>query len=141
MAFAGGWREVAEPAELVVAELDAVGGGVLLDAGDPPGAGSLTRGAFGSPAGTVSAGQTAQDAQRRRQARNGIVTFISAQIGCRIGRSGLASASPVQWEPLLASQLLIPWLALHFVKSLCRSTLGFVRSERYPTSYSVRSPC
>src|SRR5947208_9298928 len=39
VAFAGGRRQVAEPFELVVAELDGVGGGVLLDAGDPPGAG------------------------------------------------------------------------------------------------------
>ena len=37
--FAGGWRQVAEPFELVAAQFDAVGGGVLLDAGDPPGAG------------------------------------------------------------------------------------------------------
>jgi len=39
VAFAGGRRQVAEPFELIAAELDAVGGGVLLDAGDPPGAG------------------------------------------------------------------------------------------------------
>src|ERR1700722_1585337 len=39
VALAGGWRQVAEPVELVVAEVDSVGGGVLLDAGDPSGAG------------------------------------------------------------------------------------------------------
>src|SRR5580693_7332517 len=39
VALAGGRRQVAEPFELVSAQLDAVGGGVLLDAGDPPGAG------------------------------------------------------------------------------------------------------
>ena len=39
MAFAGGRGQVAEPFELVAAELDAVGGGVLLDAGDATGAG------------------------------------------------------------------------------------------------------
>jgi hypothetical protein len=39
VAFAGGWRQVAQPVELVVAELDGVCGGVLLDAGDAPGAG------------------------------------------------------------------------------------------------------
>jgi hypothetical protein len=35
VAFASGRRQVAEPLELAGAELDAVGGGVLLDAGDP----------------------------------------------------------------------------------------------------------
>jgi hypothetical protein len=39
VALAGGRGQVAEPLELVVAQFDAVGGGVLLDAGDPPGAG------------------------------------------------------------------------------------------------------
>jgi hypothetical protein len=39
VAFAGGWRQVAEASELVLGQFDAVGGGVLLDAGDSPGAG------------------------------------------------------------------------------------------------------
>jgi hypothetical protein len=39
VAFTGGRSQVAEPFELAVGELDDVGGGVLLDAGDPPGAG------------------------------------------------------------------------------------------------------
>jgi hypothetical protein len=39
VALAGGRRQVAEPLELVAAQFDAVGGGVLLDAGDPPGTG------------------------------------------------------------------------------------------------------
>ena len=39
VALAGGRSQVVQPLELVTAELDAVGGGVLLDAGDPPGAG------------------------------------------------------------------------------------------------------
>ena len=40
VAPAGGWRQVAEPLELVATELDSVGGGVFLDAGDPPGTGN-----------------------------------------------------------------------------------------------------
>jgi hypothetical protein len=39
VALAGGRGQVAQPLELVVAQFDAVGGGVLLDAGDPAGAG------------------------------------------------------------------------------------------------------
>jgi hypothetical protein len=39
VAFAGGGREVVEPFDLAAGEFDAVGGGVLLDAGDAPGAG------------------------------------------------------------------------------------------------------
>ena len=39
MALAGGRREVVQPFDLLGAQLDAVGGGVLLDAGDPLGAG------------------------------------------------------------------------------------------------------
>ena len=39
MALASGRREVVQPFDLLGAELDAVGGGVLLDAGDPLGAG------------------------------------------------------------------------------------------------------
>jgi hypothetical protein len=38
-AFAGGRSEVVEPFDLLGAQLDAIGGGVLLDAGDPLGAG------------------------------------------------------------------------------------------------------
>ena len=39
VAFAGGGREVVEPLDLLGAQLDAVGRGVLLDAGDALGAG------------------------------------------------------------------------------------------------------
>jgi len=39
MAFAGGWREVVEPFDLIGAQHDAVCGGVLLGSGDPLGAG------------------------------------------------------------------------------------------------------
>ena len=39
VAFAGGGSEVVEPFDLFGAQLDAIGGGVLLDAGDPLGAG------------------------------------------------------------------------------------------------------
>jgi hypothetical protein len=39
VAFAGGWREVVEPFDLFGAQLDGVGGDVLLDASDPLGAG------------------------------------------------------------------------------------------------------
>src|SRR4051812_19941685 len=39
VAFAGGRSEVVQPFDLLGTELDAVGGGVLLDAGDPLGAG------------------------------------------------------------------------------------------------------
>jgi hypothetical protein len=39
VAFAGGRDEVVQPLDLVGAEFDLVGGGVLLDAGDPFGAG------------------------------------------------------------------------------------------------------
>ena len=39
VALAGGRRQVAEPVELAVGQLDDVGGGVLLDAGDALGAG------------------------------------------------------------------------------------------------------
>jgi len=39
VALAGGRREVVQPFDLLGAQLDAVGGGVLLDAGDPLGAG------------------------------------------------------------------------------------------------------
>src|SRR5215218_9926079 len=39
VAFTGGRSEVVQPFDLLGAELDAVGGGVLLDAGDPLGAG------------------------------------------------------------------------------------------------------
>jgi hypothetical protein len=39
VAFAGGRGEVVEPLELLGAQLDGVGGGVLLDAGDALGAG------------------------------------------------------------------------------------------------------
>ena len=39
VAFAGGGSEVVEPFNLFGAQLDAIGGGVLLDAGDPLGAG------------------------------------------------------------------------------------------------------
>ena len=38
MALASGWLEVVQPFDLLGAQLDAVGGGVLLDAGDPLGA-------------------------------------------------------------------------------------------------------
>ncbi len=37
--FAGGRREVVQPLDLVGGQLDAVGGGVLLDSGNPLGAG------------------------------------------------------------------------------------------------------
>ena len=40
VALAGGRREVVQPFDLVGAQLDAVGGGVLLDAGNPLGAGN-----------------------------------------------------------------------------------------------------
>src|SRR5207249_5096528 len=40
VALAGGRREVAQPLDLLGAQLDAVCGGVLLDAGDPLGAGN-----------------------------------------------------------------------------------------------------
>src|SRR6185312_3313380 len=40
MALAGGRREVVQPLDLPRAQLDAVGGSVLLDAGDPLGAGN-----------------------------------------------------------------------------------------------------
>ena len=39
MALAGGRGEVAQPSDLLRAQLDAVGGAVLLDAGDALGAG------------------------------------------------------------------------------------------------------
>jgi len=39
MAFAGGWGEIVEPLDVLRAQLDAVGSGVLLDAGDALGAG------------------------------------------------------------------------------------------------------
>ena len=39
MAFAGGRGEVVEPFDLFGAQFDAIGGGVLLDAGNPLGAG------------------------------------------------------------------------------------------------------
>ena len=39
VAFAGGKGEVIEPFDLFGAQLDAIGGGVLLDASDPLGAG------------------------------------------------------------------------------------------------------
>jgi hypothetical protein len=39
VALAGGRREVVQPFDLLGAQLEAVGGGVLLDAGDPLGAG------------------------------------------------------------------------------------------------------
>src|SRR3989442_1927816 len=40
MALTGGRREVVQPFDLLGAQLDAVGGGVLLDAGNPLGAGN-----------------------------------------------------------------------------------------------------
>ena len=40
VAFAGGRSEVVQPVDLRGAQLEAVGGGVLLDAGDPLGAGN-----------------------------------------------------------------------------------------------------
>ena len=40
MALAGGRREVVQPFDLLGAQLDAVGGRVLLDAGEPLGAGN-----------------------------------------------------------------------------------------------------
>jgi hypothetical protein len=36
VALAGGRREVVQPLDLRGTQLDAIGGGVLLDAGDPP---------------------------------------------------------------------------------------------------------
>ena len=39
VAFAGGWREVVEPFDVIGAQHDAVCGCVLLDSGDPLGAG------------------------------------------------------------------------------------------------------
>ena len=40
MALAGGRRQVVQPLDLLGAQLDVVGGRVLLDAGDPLGAGN-----------------------------------------------------------------------------------------------------
>jgi hypothetical protein len=40
VALAGGWHEVVQPLDLLGAQLDVIGGRVLLDAGDPLGAGN-----------------------------------------------------------------------------------------------------
>ena len=98
VAFAGGRREVVQPFDLLGAQLDAVGGGVLLDAGDPLGAGDR---------GDVVAlrEQPGQGDLCRRGARlggNGLDLVDDAQVALEV----LAGEARVGLAPVVVGELL-----------------------------------